>query len=145
MIIPKMGVGALFVSTATSRVLLTLRSPHKTHPMQWSLFGGMIEENEDPKQALLRELSEEMNFIPDIEKLYPFDTYQSKDKQFRYYSFVCVVKDEFSPELNNENCGYCWVNMHCWPHPMHQGARISFCNIKAESRIRTILSQHVNV
>ena len=137
-----MGVGTLIVAAKTSRVLLSLRSPHKTHPMQWSLFGGMVDEGEQPKEALLRELTEEMNFIPDIEKIYPFDIYQSKDKQFRYYSFVCVVADEFSPELNQENCGYCWVDLSCWPRPMHQGAKISFCNIKAEERIRMILSQH---
>jgi 8-oxo-dGTP pyrophosphatase MutT (NUDIX family) len=138
----KIGVGTLIVSTKTSRVLLSLRSPHKTHPMQWSLFGGMAEENEQPKEALLRELSEEMNFIPDIEKIYPFDIYQSKDKQFRYYSFVCVVIDEFAPELNDENCGYCWVNLGQFPRPMHQGAKISFCNTKAVERMKLILAQH---
>jgi 8-oxo-dGTP pyrophosphatase MutT (NUDIX family) len=138
----KMGVGALIVSVKTSRVLLNMRAPHKTHALQWSLFGGMVEKNEQPKDALLRELSEEMNFIPDIEKIYPFDVYQSKDKHFKYYSFICIVMDEFVPELNHENCGYAWIDVGVWPRPMHQGARISFCNLKAEERIRMILNQH---
>lgn len=140
--IDKIGVGSLIVSSKTSRALLSFRSPHKTHPMQWALFGGMAKEDEQPKDALLRELSEEMNFVPEIEKIYPFDIYQSKDKHFRYYSFVCVVVDEFIPELNDENCGYCWVNISCWPKPMHQGAKISFCNTKAEERLKMILAQH---
>lgn len=139
----KIGVGTLIISSKTSRVLLSLRSPHKTHPLQWALFGGMVIKDELPKEALLRELSEEMNFIPDIEKIYPFDIYQSKDNHFRYYSFVCIVIDEFSPELNDENCGYCWTKLACWPKPMHQGAKISFCNAKAEERLNMILSQHV--
>jgi len=138
----KTAVGTIFVSTKTNRVLLNLRAQHKTHSQQWSLWGGMIENGEQPKDALLRELSEEMNFIPDIEKIYPFDTYQSRDKHFRYYSFVCVVVDEFIPELNHESCGYCWIDLGCWPRPMHQGARISFCNIRAEDRLKMILSQH---
>ena len=138
----KMGVGTLIVSTKTKRVLLNLRAPHKTHAMQWALFGGMVEKDEQPKDALMRELTEEMGFIPDIEKLYPFDVYQSRDGHFKYYSFVAVVVDEFVPELNNESCGYCWIDLGEWPKPMHQGARISFCNLKAIDKIKLILSQH---
>ena len=138
----KTGVGCLIVSTKTSRVLLSLRAPHKTHPMCWSLFGGMVEDGEQPKEALLRELREEMGSEPDIERIYPFDIYQSKDKHFKYYSFLTIVEDEFIPVLNTENCGYCWINLCCWPKPMHQGAKISFCNLKAIERIKYILSQH---
>lgn len=138
----KTGVGTLFVSTKTNRVLLNLRAPHKTHSMCWSLWGGMVEEGEQPKEALLRELTEEMGFVPDIEKIYPFDVYQSKDKHFKYYSFVSVVVDEFVPELNIESCGYAWIDLGQWPKPMHQGAKISFCSLKAIDKIRIILSQH---
>ncbi len=138
----KLGVGTLIVSTKTNRVLLNMRAPHKTHAMQWALFGGMVEKDEQPKDALMRELMEEMNFVPDIEKIYPFDVYQSRDGHFKYYSFVCVVEEEFSPELNDENCGYCWINLGQWPKPMHQGARISFCNERAIERINMILTQH---
>jgi len=138
----KMGVGTLFVSTKTNRVLLNLRATHKTHPMCWAVWGGMVEHGEQPKDALLRELSEEMGFVPDIEKIYPFDVYQSRDKHFKYYSFVCIVEDEFVPILNAESCGYCWIDLGEWPKPMHQGARISFCNLKATEKIKLMLSQH---
>lgn len=139
----KTAVGAIFASTKTSRVLLNLRAPHKTHSQQWSLWGGMVEQNEQPKDALLRELTEEMGFVPEIEKLYPFDVYQSKDKHFKYYSFVAVVEDEFIPELNSESCGYCWINLGEWPKPMHQGAKISLCNSKAIDKIKIMLKQHI--
>jgi ADP-ribose pyrophosphatase YjhB (NUDIX family) len=140
----KTGVGTIFVSTSTNRVLLNLRAPHKTHSMCWALWGGMMEDDEQPKGALLRELTEEMGFEPDIEKIYPFDVYQSKDKHFKYYSFVCVVTDEFVPVLNGESCGYCWIDLGQWPKPMHQGAKISFCNNKSIEKIKLILAQHVN-
>lgn len=139
----KLGVGTIFVSVNTKRVLLNLRAQHKTHSMQWSLWGGMVEPGEQPKDALLRELSEEMGFIPDIEKIYPFDVYQSKDKHFKYYSFVSIVEDEFIPILNAESCGYCWIDLGEWPKPMHQGARISFCNDKALDKIVLMLNQHI--
>ena len=138
----KIGVGTIFVSARTGRVLLNLRAPHKTHPMSWSLWGGMMEQNENPKGALLRELEEEMGFVPEIEKIYPFDVYHSKDGHFIYYSFVCITEDEFIPVLNQESAGYAWVNLGCWPKPMHQGAKISFCNARATSKLRTIISQH---
>jgi len=141
-VIDKVGVGTIFISVKTNRVLLNLRAPHKTHAQQWALWGGMVEKNEQPKDALLRELTEEVGFIPDIEKIYPFDVYQSKDKHFKYFSFVCVVIDEFIPELNYESCGYCWINLEQWPKPMHQGAKISFCNTKAIEKIKLIISQH---
>lgn len=139
----KTGVGTLIVSTKTKRVLLNLRAQHKTHSMSWALFGGMIEEGEQPKEALLRELREEMGFDPEIEKIYPFDIYTSKDGHFKYYSFVCIVSEEFNPILNAESCGYCWINLGDWPKPMHQGAKISFCNTKAIDKIKLILSQHI--
>ena len=101
-----------------------------------------MEENEQPKPALLRELEEEMGFVPDIERIYPFDVYQSKDKHFKYYSFVCIVEEEFVPVLNKESAGYCWVDLGQWPKPMHQGAKISFCNNKAVEKIKVILGQH---
>ena len=141
----KTGVGALFISSKTHRILLNLRAPYKTHSLTWSLWGGMMEENEQPKEALLRELSEEMGFVPDIEKIYPFDVYQSKDKHFKYFSFVSIVEDEFVPELNFESCGYCWIDLGQWPRPMHQGAKISFCSLRAVDKIKLILDQHPNV
>jgi ADP-ribose pyrophosphatase YjhB (NUDIX family) len=139
----KIGVGTIFVSINTQKVLLNLRAPHKTHSMCWSLWGGMVEENEQPKDALLRELTEEMGFVPDIEKIYPFDVYNSKDKHFKYYSFVCVVEEEFIPILNSESCGYCWINLGEWPKPMHFGAKISFCNQRSLEKIKIIISQHL--
>lgn len=139
----KTGVGTIFVSTSTCRVLLNLRAPHKTHAMSWSLWGGMVEDGEQPKEALLRELTEEMGSVPDIEKIYPFDVYQSRDGHFKYFSFVSIVEDEFVPVLNRESCGYCWVDLGQWPKPMHQGAKISFCSLKAVEKIKILLNQHI--
>ena len=143
--IDKTGVGTLIVSSSSETVLLGMRAQYKTHPFTWSLFGGMIEVGETTKIGLLRELEEEMGFVPDIAKIYPFDIYYSKDKHFKYYTYVIVVEDEFTPSLNNENCGYCWIKLGCWPKPMHQGAKASFCTEKATDRIRLILEQHRTV
>lgn len=138
----KTGVGTLFICSATDRVLLNLRAPYKSHSLCWSLWGGMMEEDEIPKDTLLRELDEEMGFIPDINKIYPFDIYESKDKHFRYYTFVCVVDEEFTPDINKEAVGYAWTKLGIWPKPMHAGAKTSFCKKKSLDKLRIILDQH---
>ena len=142
MTIQKTASGALFVSSKTKRVLLNLRAPHKTHKHEWSLFGGMVDGDETPKEALDRECIEEMGFLPDVTKTYPFDIYESRDKNFRYYTFVCIVEDEFIPTLNGESIGYVWINLGTWPKPMHIGARNSLCSKKATALLDIIVGQH---
>lgn len=140
----KCGVGALIVCPTSGRSLFNMRSPEKSYGLCWSLWGGMIEGDESPKTALLREFQEEMGLVPDIEKLYPFDIYESKDRLFRYYTFIAIVTDEFIPTINHEAVGYAWVKIGTWPKPMHTGAKRSLCNKKAEEKIRIIVDQHKN-
>lgn len=138
----KEACGAIFLSKKTGRVLLNLRAPDKSYKLTWSLWGGMVENGESIKECLLREMEEEMGFVPDISKFYPFDIYESRNKLFRYYSFICVVDDEFTPCLNKESVGYCWTKLGIWPTPMHDGAKISLCGKKNLHKLEIILSQH---
>lgn len=138
----KTAAGALFLCPTSNRVLLNLRSPHKTHRLHWSLWGGMAEGTETPSECLHREIVEEMGFHPDIRKIYPFDIHESRDKSFRYYTFVCVVSEEFVPQINNEAVGYCWCKMGVWPKPLHDGVRNTFATHKGMSLLEIIASQH---
>ena len=138
----KVGAGALFVSSKTGQALFSLRAPYKTHRLTWSLWGGMVEGDEYPNETVKRECVEEMGFLPNITHMYPFDVYESRDKAFRYYTFVCVVDEEFAPQLNQEAVGYAWVKAGIWPKPMHEGARKTLCTAKGEERLDLILRQH---
>jgi hypothetical protein len=40
---------------------------------------------------------------------------------FTYHTFFCVVDEEFTPILNEEHCGYCWVDPEHYPKPLHPG------------------------
>lgn len=138
----KRAVGTIFLCAKTRRVLLNLRAAHKTHSLCWSVWGGMKETTDIlPMDTLFRELSEEMGFVPDIAQIYPFDIYASKDGIFRYYTFVCIVDEEFVPELNFESAGYGWFNLGTWPKPMHEGARISFCKKKSLEKLNMFLER----
>lgn len=133
-------VGAIFLSKKGT-VLLNLRAPHKSYGLNWSLWGGMVEDGERPKDTLTREISEEMGFVPNITRIYPFDIFESNDKSFRYYTFVCVVEEEFIPILNSESSGYAWFNLGTWPKPLHSGLRKTFVNDLALAKLKLMLDQ----
>ena len=136
------GVGALFLSVKTNRVLLQFRNSDKRHKHTWGFWGDIVENGESPYEALKREVKEELGIVPDINKLNPIDVYQSKDKNFMYYSFVAVIDEEFLPNLNGESCGYAWVNIGNWPKPLHEGARATLLYNKGRDKLQTILELH---
>ncbi len=135
----KTACGAIFISAKTGRVLLNLRSPTKSHGLTWGLWGGMVEKNETPFSGLIREFSEEIGFVPEIEKINPFDVFNSDDGHFTYYSFIVIVDDEFIPKINGEAVGYCWTKLGVWPTPMHEGAKETLCNDHSINKMEKIL------
>lgn len=140
--IKKIACGAIFLSSDTGRVLLNLRAPYKSHALTWCLWGGMVESGESTYECLLREISEEVGYVPEIHKVNPFDVFESDDGHFRYYSYICVVGEEFIPNINKEAVGYCWTKLGTWPTPMHQGARLTLCNKESLSKLNDILDRH---
>jgi 8-oxo-dGTP pyrophosphatase MutT (NUDIX family) len=102
----------------------------------------MAENTESPTECLLREINEEVGFVPEMCKIYPFDIYESRDKSFRYYTFVCVVAEEFVPEINSEAVGYCWCKLGVWPKPLHEGIRNTFTTHKGQTLLEIIADQH---
>ena len=125
----QIAAGALFLTSDTNRVLLQLRASWKSsHRNEWSLFGGLAKGDETPSEAMIRECTEEMGMFPEVTKIYPFDIYESRDKGFRYYTFIVVVDKEFQPTI--------------WPKPMHIGARNSLCGKKSAALLDIIVGQH---
>ena len=83
--------GVLFLARDTGRCLLQLRNSDKRFKHTWGFWGGIIENGETPFECIQRELQEEIGFVPDLQKLNPIDIYQSRNKQFYYYSFAYVT------------------------------------------------------
>ncbi len=126
------GVGAIIVSEETGNVMTVLRSSNETHPNTWSFAGGRVEANEQPADALRRELQEELN-LTKIKKMLPLHSYQSRSKDFIYDTYIVLVSKEFVPELNWENCGYAWTSIDNLPGPLHPKAR----QMLSSSRLKT--------
>ncbi|HYM77407.1 MAG TPA: (deoxy)nucleoside triphosphate pyrophosphohydrolase [Candidatus Dormibacteraeota bacterium] len=57
-------VAALIVTDG--KVLVCQRTRHQTMPLKWEFPGGKIEEGEQPRDALRRELDEELGIVATI-------------------------------------------------------------------------------
>jgi 8-oxo-dGTP pyrophosphatase MutT (NUDIX family) len=119
------GVGALIYARDTNRYLFLLRDNCK-HAGSWGIAGGKVDPGETVIQALIREISEEIGCDYADQKFIPLETFTSENQKFVYYTFVVGVDAEFTPVLNSEHRGYCWVYLEDHPRPLHPGLWRSF-------------------
>jgi ADP-ribose pyrophosphatase YjhB (NUDIX family) len=129
--------GALFYAKTTQKILLLQKADGK-HRGTWSLVGGTAQNNENPWQNLLREIKEEIGFMPEIKKSMPLETFVSNDLVFNFHTFLCVVEKEFIPTLSIEHIGYSWTTIDYAPKPLHQGLRSSFSNRAIRTKLQTV-------
>jgi len=110
--------GIFFYSEKTNRFLYLLRNDSK-NPGNWGIPGGKIEIGETLLEGVARECMEELEYFPNNAKLIPIQKFVNN--QFVYHTFFCRIDDEFIPTLNDEHCGYCWVDPEHYPKPLHPG------------------------
>jgi len=110
--------GVFFFSKKTQRYLYLLRTDPK-NPTNWGIPGGKIETDETLLEGIARECEEEIGMFPSYAKLIPIQKFVNNS--FTYHTFFCEVDDEFTPELNDEHCGYAWVGDNQYPKPLHPG------------------------
>lgn len=100
-----------------NKVLLCKRSPDESMPNVWSIPSGMIEGNETPIQAALREFNEETSIVlPDKIKLVGFINKYDKDqttKRGLIYVYLHETNKTITPDLDkakdgheHSKCGY---------------------------------------
>lgn len=129
--------GIFFYSTQTNRFLYLLRNDSKN--FSWSIPGGKLEKDESLLEGLERECLEEIGFFPIDAKLIPIQKFVNQT--FTYHTFFCSIASEFIPILNDEHCGYAWVDMEHYPKPLHPGL-FSTVNIDlVQEKIKLLVSQ----
>ena len=104
--------GAILLSMKTGNICLQFRSDSVKHSRTWSFWGGKSEPGEKAVDTLLREVEEEIGFLPMIGKIIPLHTYTSKDENFAYYTYVITIPHEIHPKVNHETAGYCLSLIH---------------------------------
>jgi len=128
--------GGLFYAVDTGRFLFLHRTQSK-HSRVWGLAGGTAELGETAWQACEREIAEEIG-EQIIAKTIPLERFRSRDAEFEYHTYVCVVDEEFRPVLNHEHDGYAWVCYSAWPRPLHYGVRNTLNKKSNRSKITTL-------
>lgn len=133
------GAGCIFLAKDTGNLLLAHRSESVEQPNTWGTWGGAIDSNEDPVEALKREIYEETGFNGhvDIVPLYVF-----KKGTFAYYNYLAIVDKEFKPKLDWENQGYIWCTLDGLPTPLHFGLTGLFNDAKSMQIIKQKMAEY---
>lgn len=115
----KQAAGCIFMARDTGRFLIAHRSPYVQEPNTWGTWGGAIDSNEDPEQAVRREVQEEAGYHGPLllKHLWTF----KHPSGFQYHNYLAIVQNEFEPKLDWETQGYAWVEKGQWPQPLHPG------------------------
>ena len=136
--------GGLFLARDTGRLLFNHRSVNVLEPNTWGVWGGAIDQDEDPAQAVSREAAEEAGITVrsnDIIPLYVF----KHPSGFRYFNFLILVDHEFEPRPSPEHAwetqGYDWVEFGDWPSPLHPGVISLLKDQRSLQTIRTAIGK----
>lgn len=131
--------GMFFYSKSSKRFLYLLRKDNKNNN-SWSIPGGKIEKDESLLEGLERECNEEIGYFPKDAKLIPIQKFVNNT--FTYHTFFCAVEQEFVPHLNDEHCGYAWVEENLYPKPLHPGLFSTVQIDSVQDKIKAIIQQY---
>jgi 8-oxo-dGTP pyrophosphatase MutT (NUDIX family)/signal transduction histidine kinase len=132
------GAGVIFRARDTGRVMLAHRSKDVEQPGTWGTWGGAIDRNETPQDAVRREVMEEAGYsgVFDLTPLYTF-----KKGAFSYHNFIAEVDHEFTPSMDWETQGYAWTKPDELPKNLHFGVQSILKDERAASILRGPVSQ----
>lgn len=122
------GAGIIAIDKKNGSILLGRRGLKGEHPNCWAPFGGTFDKNDViPRKTAIREFVEETKcsekFL--MEKK-PF--YVCEDNHVKFYTYIGIFDDEFSPILNSENLEYGWFSIDLLPENLHPGVKELFDN-----------------
>ena len=128
--------GVLLICKKTNRVLLFHRSEDVYEPETWGIISGKIDYDENPKDAVLRELVEETKFSKkEVKSIVLKPSYIYKKGSFTFYNYLGFVDSEFTPILNWENTDYKWCDIGDYPQPLHFGVSLLLKNIDLKKEL----------
>ena len=130
--------GALFLSVKTKRFLFLMRADD-SYTDTWATVGGRAELGETVIESLGREIKEEIGFLPIVRKTIPIDLFVSNDGKFEFHTFICLVDNEFIPNLNNEHKGYAWSGIDSFPKPLHPALYNALKSNELKTKIKSVL------
>lgn len=137
----KTGAGCLMMAETTKRILVPLRGPDVLQPGTWGTWGGAVDINEGPLQAVIREVKEEGGVDVSLHDIHLLSIYQGPHG-FRYYNYLVTVPDEFEPHLDHETTEARWCTFPDFPTPLHFGLEALLRNQTAMAVIEKVIAGH---
>jgi 8-oxo-dGTP pyrophosphatase MutT (NUDIX family) len=125
------------------KFLLCKRNENQSHPNQWFIPTGKIEQGETPREAAVRELYEETDFelsetdIDFIGTIPVIENGVKSDKDF-IYVFISELSDEILPDLDAASDGH--EHSKCGYFTFKETKKLGL-----ESNLQTILKKYFSV
>jgi len=110
------GAGCIIICISSCRILLPYRSKLVNEPSCFGVWGGKIDEEEGQSEneiedVVKREFTEESGYDGDID-LIPAFIFETPNKSFKYYNFIGLIDEEFTPTLDWETQSFKWVTFN---------------------------------
>jgi 8-oxo-dGTP pyrophosphatase MutT (NUDIX family) len=124
-------VGCIFICDETKKTLLlkrTTKDLSDRHRGFWSILTGHMDEGELPYQSVDREVYEEIGVPKNSVKFTKFKIYNYKKDGYLHLYYV-VTKNEFIPDLNEENEDYGWFDIDDLPKPLFPSTKEKIENV----------------
>lgn len=100
--------GVLPYCKETKRFLINFRSEEVNEPHTWGIWGGKLDNDENIEDAVIREFEEESQYSDNIELISAY-VFQNPNGDFKYYNFIGIIENEFTPVLDWESEDFKWV------------------------------------
>ena len=127
---------ALIWSRLDDTYLFILRSDLSTHPMQWDLPGGHVDAGESHRQALYREIIEEIGAdLEDMPSVLLSET-ETEEPHFVVRNYAICVPKAFEPVLNWEHVDFDWKALDEMPEPVTFSVDMLLSNDYAAVRLK---------
>lgn len=91
------------------RVLLAQRPPHKLLPLKWEFAGGKVEPGEDPADAIVREIREELGCGIIVLRALPRFIHDYGRVVIEMIPFVCALAADAPEPHPHEHISLAWA------------------------------------